>query len=324
MERIGFVSNWRLRIRRESDHIVLLRAESGDECAALPETLFSLPVTELYDHALAPEAASIDGEEVLLTCGAAPEEYDNRDLKELSLPKTLRKVGDYAFFNCRNLSTLNLYDSVVSWGGGVLMNCRELHRFRLKRLGEQQGESLAYLVGELPNELHVTIEEADGSHYRLLFPDFIELYEENCPAHHFDYNIYGAGHPYHFVFREHTLSLANYDELFPAMLRVEHDPAAALRLAWWRIRTPYALTEKARATYLDYLAAHEEAALALPLTERDSEGLSLLLSCLTLTRDSLSSALAIAREQQFTEASALLLEAQHRLCGTGMNKTFDL
>lgn len=324
MERIGFESNWRLWIRRESDHIVLLRAESGDECATLPDTLFSLPVTELFDHALAPEAAPISGEEVLLTCGAAPEEYNNRSLKELSLPKTLRKVGDYAFFNCRSLTTLKLYDSVTSWGGGVLMNCRELHRFHLTRLNDTQGESLAYLVGELPNELHVTIENADGSSYRLLFPDFIELYEENCPAHHFDYNIYGAGHPYHFVFREHSLSLASYDELFPAMLRVEHDPAAALRLAWWRIRTPYGLTEKAKAMYLAYLAAHEEAALGLPLEEQDSEGLSLLLSLLAPARDSLSAALGIARERQFTEASALLLEAQHRLCGTGMNKTFDL
>ena len=324
MERIGFESNWRLWIRRESDHIVLLRAESGDERAVLPEALFSLPVTELYDHALAPEATPVGGEEVLLTCGMPPEKYDNRNLKELSLPKTLRTVGDYAFFNCRMLTTLTLYDSVQSWGGGVLMNCRELYRFYLTRLGDTQGESLAYLAGELPGELHVTIENADGSRCRLLFPDFIELYEENCPAHHFDYNIYGAGHPYHFVFRKHTLSLADYDGLFPAMLRVEHNPSAALRLAWWRVRTPCGLSDKAKEMYLAYLSAHGEAALQLPLEEKDPEGLSLLLSLLPPAQSVLSSALRIARESRFTEALALLLEAQHRLFPAGAEKSFDL
>lgn len=102
-------------------------------------------------------------------------------------------VGEYAFFNCGALKTLELYDGIGFWGGGALMNCRSLDTVRLTRISEEQGISLAYFADELSRELDVTVTETDGTAARLIFPEFLEVYEENCPAHHFDYTICGAG-----------------------------------------------------------------------------------------------------------------------------------
>ena len=169
METIPGSGNWKLTIRREAAGITILRAATCDARARLPETLYGLPVTALGDHALSPTAASAEGEDLLVTCGAGtdPGTWSNRDLEDLTLPRSLEKVGDYALMNCGGLRTLRLHDGIGQWGGGVLMNCRRLAAFHLTRVGEQ-GDTLAWFADELPWELDVTVEETDGTVFRLL------------------------------------------------------------------------------------------------------------------------------------------------------------
>lgn len=87
METIPGSGNWKLTIRR--------RRRGSPSCgghlrrpARLPETLYGLPVTALGDHALSPTAASAEGEDLLVTCGAGtdPGTWSNRDLEDLTCP----------------------------------------------------------------------------------------------------------------------------------------------------------------------------------------------------------------------------------------------
>ena len=108
MESVSGISNWKLTVRREAAGVTVLRAVTCDERAALPEKLWGLPVTALGDHALAPNAPAVPGEMVQVTCGPLPGEdgWDNHGLKELTLPRYLERVGDYALLNCDGLHTL--------------------------------------------------------------------------------------------------------------------------------------------------------------------------------------------------------------------------
>lgn len=327
MEAVSGINNWKLVLRREKDGIVLLRAGTPDSRAVLPERLFDLPVTALGDRALAPErqGGADGGETLLVRCGQVEEgvPWDNRRLQDLTLPESLRAVGDYALLNCSALKTLRIHDGIARWGGGVLMNCRSLDTFHLTRAGAEQGEALAYLAGELSRELDVTIRDRDGM-VRLLFPEYTELYEENCPAHHFDYFIAGAGYPYHHCFRQKWLSLKEYDALWRGFLGMDHDEGAALRLAWRRLRYPAGLGESAAADYRAYLRAHSAEALRLLLDEGDTEGLSLLLKLARPGREELGAACALARERGDAAALAVLLEEQHRRFPAGLEKSFTL
>jgi hypothetical protein len=307
------------------DGITIMRAVTCDARAALPEELFGLPVTALGDHALAPAAREADGEAVLVTCGPvdADAAWDNRQLRELTLPATLKQVGDYALLNCGALTTLRLHDSVTRWGASALMNCRLLNAIHITWETEQ-GDALAYFADELSRELDVTIAQADGQRFRLIFPEYLESYEENCPAHHFDYNIYGAGYPYHHCFRQRRLYLQEYDALWAEFLRMEHEDGTALRLAWWRLRYPVELAEAAEAQYLDYLQAHTAEAARWLLEQRDTAGLQFLLNRTEVDEDALSAACAQARSQGMTEALAMLLEARHLKRSGGLEKSFDL
>jgi len=328
VETLSGENNWRLSLRREGDRVVLLRAGTPDVRAVLPDTLFGLPVTALGDRALAPgRQPAPDGqpgeETLLITCGLPDPaaEWDNRNLRDLTLPGTITAVGDYALLNCSALKTLRIYSAVRRWGGGVLMNCRSLDTFHL--FCGDEGETLAYFAGELSRELDVTLHSPGGT-ARLLFPEYTELYEENCPAHHFDYSISGAGYPYHHCFRQKRLSFKEYDALWRDFLGMEHETSAALRLAWYRLRWPVELGETAAADYRAFLRSRAGEALALLLAEGGGDGLPLLLELAEPDREALSAACALAREAGNTAALAVLLEERHRRFPSGMEKSFTL
>lgn len=325
LETISGISSWKLTICRETAGIAVLRAVTCEPSAALPETLWGLPVTALGDHALAPGAGQVPGEEVLVSCGPLPPDaqWDNRNLRDLTLPASLERVEDYALFNCTELKTLRLGDGVNRWGGGAIMNCRRLDTFQMDCSG-REGELLAYFAGELPGELDVTLRRRGETWTRLIFPEYVEVYEENCPAHHFDYNIYGAGYGYHHCFYGKKLDLKSYDVLWRPMLAMEHDGGCALRLAWWRLRYPAELTDGAAADYRAYLRSHALEAVRFLLSLGDVSDLRLLLRETAPDRETLTAACALAREKGGAAALALLLEEQHRRFPAGEESRFAL
>jgi len=323
METIYGGSNWDLQIRRQQDHVEILRAVTCDICAALPDTLSDLPVKVLGEKALSPTARPVGGETVRIRSGREAE-WDNRRLQDLTLPAHLVQVGNYALSGCRSLCTLRLTDGIVRWGGGCLMNCRSLHEIHLTRVGQRQGESLAVLCGELTDELDVTILGVDGTVTRLLFPEYMELYEENIPHHQFDYHIQGGGFPYHHTFPGKQMSLRAYDELWEKYRCTQQEPDTALRLAYYRLRWPVELHEAAEAQYLDYLRQHTEAALLWQLSRRDAVGLNLLLDRLKPEKELLHRICDAARQDGNTEAVALLLDRQRERMPRGFDRNFDL
>ena len=320
METIRGVSNWKLKIKREADHVTILQARTCDVRATLPESLFDLPVTALGHHALSPTAPEQSGEEILMTCGPGEGEWDNVDLQEVTLPDTITRIGDYAFLNCRALRRLDFHDNIQFWGGGTTINCPNLAQFHIT-WGQEAGESLSYLADIMSRELDVTIDCPEG-HFRLIFPEYVELYEENCPARIFDYNIQGAGYPYHHCFRCKKLNLSEYDSLWPGLLAMEYEPLTALRLAWYRLRYPVELGEKAEPLYREYLQAHILDAMNWLLEEGTASDLAALLSWAEPTREQLSAVTAKAREAGAAEVLAILLETMNRRFSR--KKTFDL
>lgn len=324
MEVIRGESELLVTFRQETDGIVILRALSADNAAVLPETIRGLPVVALEHHAFAPNRSTPEGETVRIACGPAPaEQPDNSRLADVTLPKTLRRIGDYAFYNCTALETLRMHASVNEWGGAVFMNCRKLNTLFL-RMTDERVRPLSYFADELPWELDVTLTDAGGETARLIFPEYRENLDENFPAHHFDYTITGGGYPYHHCFRDHTFSAADFDALWEKYLRTEHDAGTALRLAWWRLRRPWKLSADAGAAYMDYLREHGAEALTWQMEQRDAGGLEWLLKNVELSREALSAGCELARQRNAAEAQALLLEQMHRLAPAGRRRRFDL
>ena len=317
METISGVTNWRLTIRREAEGVTILRAVTCDTRAVLPDELFGLPVTALADRALAHGVPPREGEEVLILGGAEEGEWDNRNITALTLPRPLLQAGDYAFMNLRRMEILYFYDDLLSPGSASFMNCRAFSRVELTRTSPRQGPALAAIVKALQSELDVTVRRTDGSTQRLIFPEYIENYTENGPAHYFQLKISGGGYAYHGVFRDKALSMSDYDGLWRDYLAAEHDDDSALRLAFCRLRFPAELSDRARTGYEDYLRKRQADALLLTLRERDTQGLAMVLALQRPDEAALTAALDEARALRDTGAVALLLQQRRRQNGGG-------
>ena len=323
MKSISGLTNWRLTVRREPESVTILRARTCDKIAVLPEALFGLPVTMLSDRALAPAAAPAEGEEVRILGGAESEDWDNRNITDLTLPRALLHIGDYAFMNLRAMETLRFSDELEEIGSAGFMNCRAFSKIELQRTGLRQGPALAAIARALSQELDVTVCNPDGSVLRLIFPEYIENYTENSPAHHFELKISGGGYAYHGVFREKALAVSDYDALWRGYLAAEHDEQSALRLAYYRLRWPSELADRARDGYAAYLRRRLGDALSFALRERDAEGLRFLLELGDCPDEILDAALREAREARDTEATALLLEKRHSGPAAGGSKNMN-
>ena len=324
METISGLTNWRLNVRREDDGVTILRAVTCDKKAVLPDELFGLPVTALHDHALAAGAAPAEGEELRILGGAEAGDWDNRNIVELTLPRFLREIGDYAFMNLRSMEILRFCDDLFSTGSGSFMNCRSFSRLELRRTGPHQGPALAFLVHTLQQRLDVTVIETDGSILRLVFPEYFEDYTENRNAYTFQLRIVGGGFAYHNVFRNRALSVSDYDALWPAYIAQEHNEDTALNLAYGRFCCPTRLSDQAAERYAEYLRNSLDRAFSLSLREKDMHGLRRLLSLDNIETDTLDAALRQSRTLQMTEATAILLEKRHARPAAGRAKTFDL
>ena len=324
LETISGLTNWQLTIRREKDGITILRALTCDKKVALPDELFGLPVTALQDHALAAGAAPVEGEELRILGGAESRDWDNRNITEMTLPRFLQHIGDYAFMNLRSMETLRFSDDLCSTGSASFMNCRTFSRLELRRTGPHQGPALACIVRSLQQELDATVLETDGSILRLIFPEYIENYIENNAAHHFELKINGGGYAYHSVFRNKILSTSDYDALWPVYIAHEHEEKSALLLAYYRLRYPTRLSRQAGEQYAGYLCANIGRALSLALREKDMDGLRMLLDLGTIEMEILDAVLEESRTLQMTEATAILLEKRHARPAAGRMRTYEL
>ncbi len=324
MESISGLTNWRLNIRRDDDGITILRALTCDKKAILPDELFGLPVTALQDHALAAGAAPAEGEKLCVLGGAESGDWDNRNITELTLPRFLRRIGDYAFMNLRSMQTLHFYDGLDSTGSGSFTNCCSFSRLELRRTGSYRCPALASIVRSLQQKMDVTVIDTDGSTLRLVFPEYFEDYTENRNAYTFQLRIVGGGYAYHAVFSDRDLSVSDYDALWPDYVAHEHDEDTALELAYRRICWPTRLSEQAGERYAEYLRANLFRAVSLALRERDMHGLRKLLNLDGIEKETLDAALDESRALQMTEATAFLLEKRHACRAAGRTRTFDL
>lgn len=303
------VNNLELTYHLLGEGVVIERVRTTERHVVVPEEIDGLPVVALGARAFAPHLEE-----------NAP---DHREIGSVTLPDTLERVGDYAFYNCFGLKKIVLTDRTRFWGGSCLMNCRSLRTIDLT-VYDEASPTLCYFADELMAELDVTLRYEDGDLARLIFPEYIESYENNDPAHHFEFHIYGPGFPYHHAFRKKKLDYAVFDDCWEEMLRREYEPKCAMRLAFYRLRYPRELSGKAAESYREYLEKNAPMALSWILEEGDCRGLSWCLEELQPDKGTLSAAVEQSRLLRLPEATALLLEQQHRRFPVGRRKTFDL
>ncbi|QNM06484.1 leucine-rich repeat domain-containing protein [Qiania dongpingensis] len=194
-------------------------------------------------------------------------------LLAVSLPDTVKVIGDYAFYGCGNLETISFTDSLERIGSGAFMGCSMVRELRFIRKREKS-RSLCQMLSELRYALAVTIQERDGESC-LIFPEYYEVSVENIPARILETHVHGTGYRYRQCFQEGEIDYRAYDGLFH--LAVSQEPAQVLaELALSRLRCPKGLSAEAKTGYLSYFSSHVREAGEYLLKQDDLDSIRLV------------------------------------------------
>ena len=290
----------------ESGGVRLLRCYGDSPAIAVPGEADGYPVTEIGDYCFADSARAQEAPEKPDGTRTLSGEY----IQRVTLPDSIKKLGNLAFYNCKNLQELCFGRDLTSVGSDTFMNCGSLHRFRVSG-NMRQETGLKQLLAQRMCSMDVFFMEGQSTVGRLLYPEYEEYHDEIGPAHIFAMSIRGEGFRARQCFREGIVSLRDYDEIFEQAC-AEESAETLCRLAGERLAYPVELEEEAKRRYLEYLQEHQEALAKLLVEERDMELLQQFAAGNILSGEGLQMAASLAARQEWVQGAAAVLKLQQQ------------
>lgn len=279
-----------------------------DSIVTVPEEIDGCAVTELAPYAFSKERrgnAEVecpeDAEKLPRVCGGG--------LTEIYLPDTLRKIGNYAFYNCEHLEKISCAGTIADLGSGIFTGCTGVRELEI-RIEDGKRSCFQELISELRQELYVTYTDSSGT-ARLIFPEFYEEAVENTPAKVLKTEMHGCGHRYRYCFDKREFQFKEYDSLFPHV-RVQEPDRLVVRLALGRLMYPLGLLGREKSVYASYLKEHLLLAAEILFGEKNQEGLMWLTEKYVNGRETLDRMIELANRMDYSEGLSYLMDFRHR------------
>lgn len=284
----------------------LLRVFGQSALVVLPEEIEGTPLTEIGAYCFAesrhlPEkflrSSEQSGEELRELCG--------RYVEEISLPDSVEKIGNLAFYNCTALRVLRVGRWMRSPGSDIFMNCQRLRQIVL-RCGIGESSGLRPILSRISQEVTVTFRKGETTEAELLFPEYFESYDEIAPAHLFGRSVTGEGFRARQCFKDDVADLAQYDLIFPRAC-VEESAETLCRFALCRLRYPAGLLAPARERYASFLREHDAVAGRMAVEKRDAATVRFLCENGWMRRETLEQCILAAGAADWAKGAAAFL-----------------
>lgn len=235
-----------------------------------------------------------------------------RNLTEVHLPETVKRIGRYAFYGCAKLEKLVLTDTLTDIAGGVFTGCR----LRELEIDLYRGTKccLRDIIAENRLCLLVTLHYHSGEHVetaKLIFPEHYEEAVENTPARIVMTEYHGSGGNYRQCVYNKEVDYKRYDEMF-AYAEAREDEETVLSLVFARLLYPYRLSVEARERYEQYVKMHLQEAAQFLISRESEKGISYLSERKLWTEEGIDAALDFAAKKGKTEFVSILMEEKHR------------
>ena len=288
-----------------------------------------------------------EGGEKLPVLEIAAHAFDGReDLEKVELPKTIRALRAFSFFNCKALREFMLWDSVEDYYDGSLRQCLVLSHINVHFEKEENYQIVRDILGDSDRRLQFHLyfsesslnmntdsvvtssgaatssrEKADSyernssvrsstKELSLLFPGYVDKVREDTMARQIHDTIDGCGYSYRQTVGRRRIDLRLYDKLFS---RAIHDTkGAAVYIALGRLRYPAELLDKAREDYLRFLREEESFSLALLIADKEWEWIEFYMDLQLFSEDAIKLALKLLAKQGNIELAARFLDYQEK------------
>ena len=300
----------------------LTRVYGDAPCAALPASVPGpeggvLAITELGGYCFSEKPRSLPGADALCRYEVGPD--GTCTLVQAFGRNLTGQHGSCAFYNCRRLRRLSVGAGDLTVGSDVFLNCFALADL-LVRAAPEEKTGLFALVNNITEAVRALFWLPGEARPRagLWYPAYWEDVEES-PAHILLHTFSGQGYHYRQCFLDGKILSAEYDAIFPDGHAAEDQGVAAM-LCFDRLRWPWNLTEKAKAPYREFLAAHTGLVLQRLLKAQNTDSIKDLLALDVLDAAAFAEGAALAAKADNAAAAALLADAEHKKRGSAPKK----
>ncbi len=228
------------------------------------------------------------------------------DLLSVELPATIDTLGRYAFYNCKNLRSLSLYDQVEDYYDGVIKQCQSLSEITLQQ-ERDRFSVMKELLADNDRRLTFTVKPMN---LRLTFPAYVYDFVEDVEARVLHHKIEGSGYPYRECVTRKGVDLLAYDKLFSHVISDDYE--AAVMVALNRLRYPIELEDAAKEQYAQYLEQNARVVLLKLIGQEREEEIRYLCEECLITKDALEDGLYEAADKKLSAIAAILMEYQRQ------------
>lgn len=257
-----------------TDGIRLLHMYGKIPKAYVCDTIENLPVTEIAPYCFTEKkkeeikAADIDMPSDMTSLSG---QYVN----SIILPDSLVKIGGLAFYNCGNLSEIEMSAAAPDTDGDAFMNCTSLHKIVLR--GDAKEKSyLKQILAQITWKIVLCWQSCGKTTARAVFLEYDQSYDEIGPAHIFKLNMTGVGFRARQSFSDRVFVWKQYDDTFIEAKALESEKDL-LDMAFFRIKYPYELDMEAKKIYLTYVREHKKTLSRIIIDEKNTDNLNSLL-----------------------------------------------
>ena len=296
----------------ENGSAVLYRMYSKKPVAVLPEAVGDKKIEMIAPYCFASNRKLTDTD----VCDEIDKMYGNYHefagdyIENISLPDTLKKIGNNAFYNCRNMSLLEMGTDIDEVGSDVFMNCRSFRRMTVR--GSSQSDSgVSQMLSRYSSELEVCFECNGQTEAKLLYPEYFESYDEISPAHIFGRNIEGEGFRARQCFDNGKIVFSQYDSVF-SKASAEESVTVASRMAVDRLMYPVGLDTCFKNEYQEYVRKNQGEIMEIMVRNRSIDELEYMCSSKIADSKELDHAMTLASQEGWHEGTACMIEWKHK------------
>lgn len=319
----------------ETGGAIILRVFASSPILTIPRQINGCLVTELGNYCFAPKCqlpkdgvwAPDDFPHTSVDTQADLVELSGNYLQQVILPETVSKIGDYAFYNCRSLISIEFAGQLHIIGSDVFMNCHKL-RHMFIRCMPSQPSALRQMLAQISWDIEVSFCGCTscGDHTQIqasiFYPEYYETYDEIAPAHVFGRNIVGEGFRARHCFTDERIDFVQYDTIFQKSCAEESEQTVC-RLVLCRLRYPIGLSAKKRLQYESYIKIHGKAACKWLVDEKTLDGLSFLFHQRLLSPEDAQYAILLATDANWAEGSASMIRWRQLLPIASAHKKYQ-
>lgn len=304
----------------------LLRLFSLCNDVVLPDTICGEKVIGIGDYAFAGEVSwnriNSHRKDILINGVGENPTVCTLELLSIEFSRTLEYIGDYAFYDCRNLSSITIYGNLIDVGGGAFMNCGKLSHITLKtKSGEHT--CLNKLLSELTKKQYITfIFEDTEEKAVILMPEYFEESIENGPARIFEHFTRGSGFRYRQCINNGIIDFNEYDLCFKYAV-IEESEELCSEIAILRLRYPIYLSDEAKAAYTEYLSENIKSILPRVSATGDFDSVICLCENLAPNAEALELAVHSARSAGYMEILGYIMNIKNEKFGIRKKRRFE-